>query len=413
MLRRWFAITLWKRVLLGLVLGAAVGFAVGEQAAVLKPVGDLFIRAIKMMVVPLIFTTLVSGVIAMGTTARLGSIGAKAITLYLATTAIAISIGLMLGTVFEPGVGVTFVGVEPSPVASAPPLVDRMLNIVPANPFKALADGDVLALILFGLLFGSGILMAGEKGRPVGDFFESAADVMLQLTHMIMELAPIGVFALIAWVAGTQGVDAFINIFTLVVAVYTGCILHMAVTYGGLIAVQRLPLNRFFRGILDAQLVAYSTSSSSATLPMTMSCVTDNLGVKRTVSSSVLPLGATINMDGTAMYLGILTMFSAQVFGVDLTLADYFLVALTATLVSVGAAGVPSASLFLLATVLQVIDLGPAETALVVGFILPFDRILDMARTMVNVTGDAAVAVTVARMEGELDEDVFRQQAKF
>jgi Na+/H+-dicarboxylate symporter len=408
MLQRWFAITLWKRVLLGVVLGAAVGLTFGESAAVLKPIGDLFVRGIKMMVVPLIFTTLVAGVVSMGSAARLGSIGAKAITLYLCTTAVAITIGLLLGEAFNPGEGISFEGVEPNPVAAAPELVDRLLNIVPANPINALAEGDVLAIILFGLLFGSAILLAGEKGELMGRFFESASDVMLQLTHMVMEFAPIGVFALIAWVAGTKGVEAFVNIFTLIVAVYTGCLLHMLVTYGGLMAVQGLPLKRFFQGILDAQMVAYSTSSSSATLPMTLSCATDNLGVKRTVSSSVLPLGATINMDGTAMYLGILTIFAAQVFGVSLSFTDYLLVAFTATIVSIGAAGIPSASLFLLATVLQVIDLGAAETALVVGFILPFDRILDMARTTVNVTGDAAVSVTVARMEGELNEETFR-----
>jgi Na+/H+-dicarboxylate symporter len=413
MLERWFATALWKRVLLGVILGAAVGFTFGESAVVLKPIGDLFIRGIKMMVVPLIFTTLVAGVVSMGSAARLGSIGAKSITLYLGTTAVAISIGLSLGVLFQPGVGISLADVAPTPVAEAAPLVERLLNIVPANPIKALAEGDVLAVIVFGLLFGSAILLAGDKGKPMGSLFESASDVMLQLTHMVMEVAPFGVFALIAWVAGTKGVEAFVNIFTLIVAVYSGCLLHMFFTYGGLLTLQRLPIKRFFQGILDAQLVAYSTSSSSATLPMTMSCATDNLGVKRTVSSSVLPLGATINMDGTAMYLGILTVFSAQVFGIHMSFADYVLVAFTATIVSIGAAGIPSASLFLLATVLQVIDLGAAETALVVGFILPFDRILDMARTTVNVTGDAAVAVTVARMEGELDEDVFRQQPDY
>ena len=232
MLQRWFATALWKRVLLGVLLGAAVGFTFGESAAVLRPVGDLFIRAIRMMVVPLIFTTLVAGVVSMGSAARLGSIGAKSITLYLGTTAIAISIGLLLGILFEPGVGVTFAGVEPNPVASAPALVDRLLNIVPANPIRALADGDILAVIVFGLLFGSAILLAGEKGRATGQLFESASDVMLQLTHMVMELAPFGVFALIAWVAGTKGVEAFVNIFTLIVAVYTGAVLHMLITYG-------------------------------------------------------------------------------------------------------------------------------------------------------------------------------------
>jgi len=412
MLKKWFAAKLWKRVIGGLVLGVITGLVFGESAAVLKPFGDLFIRAIKMLVVPLIFTTLVTGITAMGGVSKLGSIGVKAIGLYLLTTAVAVSIGLFFGAWFEPGAGMVFEGVTPQAVASAPSAVDRLLGIVPTNPVAALAEGDVLSIIFFALLLGVGILLAGDKGKPLGKVIESAADVMLKITHIVMEAAPFGVFALIAWVAGTQGIQTFRSILVLAVAVYLACIVHAGLTYGGLIrVVLGLPLLRFFRGILDAQAVAYSTSSSSATLPVTMSVVEDNLGVKRTVSSSVLPLGATINMDGTAIYLGIVALFAAQAFGVPVSASDYVLIALTATLTSVGAAGIPSASLFLLATVLQVLDLGETETALVVGFILPFDRLLDMARTTVNVTVDAAVAVAVAKWEGELDEARYRTPA--
>ncbi len=412
MLKKWFAVKLWKRVIGGLVLGVVVGLIFGEQAGSLKPFGDIFIRAIKMLVVPLIFTTLVAGITAMGGVAKLGAIGVKAIALYMATTAVAVSVGLVFGTWFEPGAGVAFEGVTPKPVAAAPGLVERLISIIPTNPIDALATGDVLSIIFFALLFGVGILLAGDKGKPVGSVVESAAEVMLKITHLVMELAPFGVFALIAWVAGTQGVATLTSILTLAVAVYLACIVHAALAYGGLIRiVLNLPLVRFFRGVLDAQAVAYSTSSSSATLPVTMTVAEDNLGVKRTVSSSVLPLGATINMDGTAIYLGIVAMFAAQAFGIDLSAGDYVMIGLTATLTSVGAAGIPSASLFLLATVLQVINLGPEETALVVGFILPFDRLLDMARTTVNVTGDAAVAVAVAKWEGELDEVTYRLPA--
>ena len=413
MLKNWLAIKLWKRVLAGLVLGAIVGLIIGDQAVVLKPLGDLFINAIKMLVVPLIFTTLVAGVSSMGTAAQLGSIGVKAIALYFGTTVLAILIGLFMGGFLQPGAGVDLATATPNPVADAPGLVERLIGIIPENPVAALAEGNVLSIIFFAILFGIGILLAGEQGKPVGRAINSAADVMLQITHLVMELAPFGVFALIAWVAGTQGAATLLNIFTLAVAVYLGCIAHILIVYAGLVKlILGLPIVRFFRGILDAQAVAYSTSSSSATLPVTISCVTENLGVDRSISSSVLPLGATINMDGTALYLGIVSLFAAQAFGLSLDFSDYVLIALTASLASIGAAGIPSASLFLLATVLQVIDLGPTETALVVGFILPFDRLLDMARTAVNVTGDAAVAVTVAKLEGKLDEDVFRRPAQ-
>ncbi len=411
MLAWWFEIKLWKRVIGGLVLGLLVGAVLGESAGPLEYVGKLFVNSIKMLVVPLIFTTLVTGITAMGDVAKLGAIGLKAIGLYTATTAVAITIGLMFGASFGPGRGIELEGGKQETFERSVSILEMLINI-PKNPAAALADADVLSIILFALLFGVGILLAGDKGKPVGDAISSAAEVTLKITHLVMELAPFGVFALIAWVTGTQGLDTLIGAVNLIIAVYLACITHAVLVYGGIVRFGlRLPLVRFFRGILDAQAVAYSTASSSATLPVTMSCAEDNLGIKRTVSSSVLPLGATMNMDGTALYLGIVALFAAQAFGVELSFADYFMIGLTATLVSVGAAGIPSASLFLLATVLEVVNFTDTQTALVVGFILPFDRILDMARTTVNVTGDATVALTVAKWEKQFDEEVYRTPA--
>lgn len=405
-------VPLWGRVFVALVVGAIVGFALPDAVGLTKWLGDVFIRLIKMLVVPLILTTLISGVVAMGDPKRLGSLGLKTISIYMLTTALAISIGLLLGTVFSPGEGVDVSTAEPGPIKDAMPLTERLIGIVPTNPIAALASGDVLAIILFSILFGVAVILAGEKGQPVARVFDSAAEVMLRIAHMVMELAPYGVFALVAYAAGTLGPAALANLAKLAAIVYGGCILHIVLVHGGLISgLLRLPAIRFFRGIFDAQAIAYSTASSSATLPVTMTCVQNNLGVGRTVASSVLPLGATINMDGTALYLGIVAMFAAQVFGVSIGPGDYLVVAVTVTLVSIGAAGIPSASLFLLATVLSVIGIDGASTALIIGFILPFDRILDMMRTVVNVTGDAAVSVAVAKWEGELDEDVFRSQA--
>ncbi len=413
MIQWWFGVLLWQRVLGGLALGILVGLLLGENAVYLKPIGDAFVAAIRMLVVPLIFTTLVAGVTAMGEPAKLGTIGLRAIGLYLLTTLVAVSIGLAFGWLFQPGQGIDFTGVAPNPIAAeAPGLVERLINIIPTNPFESLARGDVLSVIFFAILVGVAILMLGEKGRPVGTLIESGAEVMFQITHWVMEAAPFGVFALIAWVAGTQGIATFQAILVLTLAVSLGCIVHILLVYGGLVrVVLGLPLVRFFRGIFDAQAIAYSTSSSSATLPVTISCAQNNLGIDPAVASSVLPLGATINMDGTSLYLGILALFAAQAFGLPLEAGDYVLVAVTATLASVGAAGIPSASLFLLATVLTVFDVSGDQVALMVGFILPFDRILDMMRTLTNVTGDAAVATAVAKWEGELDEEVFRTPA--
>lgn len=408
MLRKWFEIKLWKRILGALVLGVAVGLIWGEGAENIRWIGDIFIRLIRMLIVPLIFTTLTSGVIAMGDPKRLGSIGGKAIALYLGTTAVAITIGLTLGAIIEPGAGVDLSATEPGVLTKAQTLKETLYAIVPINPVAALARGEVLPIIFFAILLGIGIMLAGEKGEPVARLFQSGAEAMLKITHIVMETAPFGVFALIAWVAGTEGVRVLVNVAWLALALYGGCLLHMVITYGGILkfALRLSPL-RFVQGALDAQMVAYSTSSSSATLPVTISVAENNLGIKPTVASSVLPLGAIVNMDGTALYIGIVALFAAQAFGVSLEMTDYFVIALTATLVSVGAAGIPSASLFLMAAVLGQIGMTDAQTAIVIGFVLPFDRPLDMIRTATNITGDLTVATAVAKWEGEFDEEVF------
>ena len=414
----WFRIKLWKRVFLGLVLGVIFGLVVSQTMEAsaaeallskVKVVGDVFIRLIRMIVVPLVFFTLVAGIFAMGDAKKLGTIGVKAFVLYILTTFMANLMGLAMGLIFQPGKGVDLGGAEPKQMGEAQPLGERLMSIIPENPFAALASGDILAVIFFALLLGVGILLAGEAGAAAGRFFEAVSEAILKATHIIMELAPFGVFGLIAYVAGTQGVATFTAILTLTIAVYLGCALHMLIVYGGLIRlILGLPLLTYLRGVLDAMMVAYSTSSSSATLPVTIQVATENLGIHKSVAGSVLPLGATINMDGTSLYLGIVALFTAQAFGYHLEPQHYFLIALTAALVSIGTAGVPSASLFLLSIVLDVFNVSPEHTALVIGFIFPFDRILDMMRTVVNVTGDTAVATAVAKWEGELDEEVFR-----
>ncbi|MGF1544371.1 MAG: dicarboxylate/amino acid:cation symporter [Parvularculaceae bacterium] len=415
---RWFEIELWKRVLAGLALGVVFGLVVSatmppDAAETLllrvKIIGDVFIRLIRMIVVPLVFFTLVAGIYAMGDPKKLGTIGIKAFALYIATTFFANVIGLLMGTLFQPGRNVDLGGAEAKQLGEAQPIGERLMNIIPTNPFAALVEGDILAVIFFALLLGVGLLMARDEGQPAGRFFEAVSEGILKMTHLIMEIAPFGVFGLIAYVAGTQGVATFTAILSLTLAVYVGAALHMLIVYGGLVRfVLRLPVARFFRGVLDAQMVAYSTSSSSETLPVTIRAVSENLGVRKSVAASVLPLGATINMDGTSLYLGIVALFTAQAFGYQLEPQHYPLIALTAALVSIGTAGVPSASLFLLSIVLDVFEVTPEHAALVIGFIFPFDRLLDMMRTVVNVTGDAAVATTVAKWEGELDETVFR-----
>jgi len=252
---------------------------------------------------------------------------------------------------------------------------DRMLEIIPDNPVAALSEGAVLPMIFFSILIGIGILVAGKPAEPVKIFFDAAAEVVMKITMLVMELAPLGVCALMAWVMATRGVEVLKNLLWLAIALYAACLLQIIFVYGLFIIrlVLRLPMTQFFRGIADAQGVAFSTASSSATLPVSISCAETNLGVDKSVAGSVLPLGATINMDGTAIYLGLVALFAAQAAGIEVTMMQYVLVALMATLVSIGAAGIPSAGLLLAATVLDVVGIDETQTLLVIAFIFPFD----------------------------------------
>ncbi|OWK27996.1 proton/sodium-glutamate symport protein [Sphingomonas mucosissima] len=389
-----------------MVLGAAAGWLLGPAATQIQWVGDLFIRMIRMLIVPLVFVTLVSGVTSIPAPAKLGSIGLKAMALYLATTFVAILFGITGALTLRPGRGVTLEGVAAAAPLSEPvPLGERLMAIVPENVFAAFASGDILAIIFFGILLGAGLLTAGETARPLSRLFQAGSSAMLRITHIVMEAAPIGVFALVASVMGSEGPSAFITVFWLMFVVYIGGALHMIATHGGMVRLlARRPLLGFLTAAREPQLLAFSTSSSAATLPATLEAAVERMHVGRPVASSVIPLGATINMDGTALYVAAVAIFAAQIFGVPLGVGDYATIAFTTMLVSIGTASVPSASLFLMAAVLEVIGITPEQTALVIGFLLPFDRILDMWRTVINVTGDLAVATCVAAIEGELND---------
>ena len=412
MLSAWFRIMLWKRILGALVAGVIIGMLWGSDAASIAWIGDLFVRLIRMVVVPLVFVTLVSGVVSMGDPSKLGSLGVKTLAVYMSTTLAAILIGLTLAAYLQPGIGVDLSLAVPSSVQAPIPLSERLLSIVPSNPIAALAEGNILAIIFFALLVGISLLVIGEKGRPVSELMNASTEMMLKITHWVMEVAPFGVFALIASVAGNQGVSALLDVVILVVCVVLACAAHMLIIHGLIMMriVLRLSAGSFFKGARDAMLVAFSTSSSSATLPVSMSVAENKLGIKPVVASTVLPLGATINMDGTALYVGIVSVFAAQAFGVELTLADYAIMAGSTTLVSVGTAAVPGASLFLMAAVMGAVGITPEQIAIVIGFILPFDRPLDMFRTAVNIGGDLSVSTAVANWEGEFDDEIFNRQ---
>ncbi|ATW02497.1 dicarboxylate/amino acid:cation symporter [Sphingorhabdus sp. YGSMI21] len=406
MLKFWFKIPLWQRVVGALVLGIAAGLFWGPGAESIKWIGDLFIRAIKMLIVPLIFFSLVSGIAALGDLKKLGNVGGKALLLFVTTAIISVSLGLTMGTIFQPGIGLDIslpTGVEiPQPAATSP--TDMILALIPENPVMSMAEGQILPLIIFAMLFGIALLMAGKDAAPIIRGVDAGSVVMQKMTMLVMELTPFGVFALMAWVAGTFGFEALLPLAKMVALNYAGCFIIILVVYPVILkTIAKLPVIDFFRGIVDAQAVAFSTASSNAALPVTLRCVQRNLGVSKSVASFTVALGATINMNGTAMYLGLVALFGAQIYGIDLTWTSYLLIGLTATLGSVGAAGIPGSGLVMMSLVLSSIGV-PLET---IAFVAGINHIMDMMRTMTNVTGDATVAVAVGRMAGEIDVEEY------
>lgn len=402
--QRLQAMPLWQRVLVALVLGAAAGWLIGPPVSAIGWVAELFVRLIRMLIVPLVFSTLAAGIVGMQQPGRMVALGGKAAALYLLTTVAAVGIGLGLAVLLQPGRGIGLGGGTAVAVAPGPSPMEQLLGIVPDNIVAAFADGNVLAVILVAALVGAGVVTAGPVARPLADLLTALAAVMLKITGMVMQLAPIGVFALVAVTMAEQGPQAFVNVGMLVLVVYLGGLLHMGVTHLGLVRLAGgMTAGQFLRGVRAPQLMAFSTSSSAATLPLSITAAETELGVSRPVAAALLPLGATVNMDGTALYVAAVAVFATQVFGVPLAAPDYLLIALTTVLVSVGTASVPSASLFLMAAVLEVTGITPAQTALVIGFVLPFDRLLDMWRTLVNVTGDLAVVRAVSRWEPDTE----------
>lgn len=408
-LRGWFAITLWKRVVAGLVLGALLGMFWPDAAPTVKIVGDLFVRLIKMLVVPVVLITIAAGIAGLGDPRRLGPIGGRTIGLFALTTLIAVSVGMAVGLLVQPGEGIALAGVAPHVLGAAVSPSDQLLSIVPANIIEALARGDMLAIIFTAILLGIGSVLAGEAGKPVVALLQGLAAVLMHIVRIVMEVTPFGVFALIANAVAANGAAVFVNVGWLALCVIVASLAQMLVVHAGLISlVARLPLVRFFRGIVDALAIAFSTASSSATLPVALRVAHDNLGVARPVASTVLPLGAAIGKDGTAMYVGLLGQFALQALGIIPDAQMLVVMLATGALAAFGTAPVPSASLFMLAAMLSAVGVSPEQTALVVGLVLPFDRLLDMTRTVPSASANLTVATLVAKAEGALDEARFR-----
>lgn len=406
----WKNTPLWQKILAALILGLLTGIIFGESAQVLKPVGTLFINLIKMLIMPLVFVTLVTGIISMDDLKKMERIGLKTFFIYLVTTAIAITIGLIVGAILEPGVGVSLETTSVVVAKESPSLIDTLLNIVTKNPFQSFSEGNVLQVIFFAIILGISINLTGEKGEPVKQFFVSFSEAMYKMTEIVMSYAPFGVYGLMAWVTASYGSDVLLSLGQVIIGVYFASVIHMLITFaGGIAFIGKLNPLRFFKGIVETQTVGFTSTSSSGTLPITIQNTTKNLGVSKPIASFVLPLGATINMDGTALYQGVCVMFIAQAFGITLDFDQYIMIILTSTLASIGTAGVPGAGLIMLTLVLTSVGLPIEGVALIAGI----DRILDMARTTVNVTGDAMTSLLIAKSENEFNENIYNGKENY
>ena len=384
----------------------------GTIATKIKWLGDIFIRLLTMIAVPLVIGSLTVGAASLGDIKKFARIGGKTISFYLVTTAVAISIGLIVANLIQPGERMTpetkerLLSVYSKDAetrlqnAEDYDFTQELVKLIPKNPFNAIANADMLQIVIFSLLLGMSLsLIPKSKGDVLIQFFDSLSEAMIKLVNMVMLIAPIGVFALIAATVGEFGFDILGTLFWYAAAVILGLAIHTLGVYSLIVkSFSRLKLSVFFKGLRKAHTIAFSTSSSAATLPVNMECCQDNLGVSKSITGFVLPLGATINMDGTALYQGVAAVFIAQVFGMDLNLIQQLTIVLTATLASIGTAPVPGVGIIMLIIVLKSVGIPEEGIALILGV----DRILDMCRTITNITGDAAIAVAVASTEGEI-----------
>lgn len=397
-------------MLLGLVLGTVFGTFISDSFATdyIKPFGDLFIRLIRMVVVPLVFATIISGVAGIADISKLGRVAVKTLLVYAFTTGVAVIFGLIIAQVVHPGTGLDFSteGLSINEV-KAPALKDTLLNIVPMNPFDALSKGSMLQIIFFAVFFGFILASMGEKGKSLQGFFDGVGEVMIKMTNAVMHYAPIGVFALIAFTVSKHGLAVLLPLLKLVLCSFIATALFFVIVYIPVVRVYvGIPLKRFFKDIAEPWIIGFTTCSSAAALASNL-VATRKLGATKAIASFSIPLGNTINMNGTSIYMGVCAVFAAEIYGIDLTMFDQVTIVLMGIVAAIGTAGVPSAGLIMMSVVFTQVGI-PLEA---VALIASIDRLLDMIRTSANVIGDAFTAICVTKMEGELDSEEFSEES--
>ena len=396
------------QMMLGLILGVIVGAFVSAEFAQtwFRPLGDLFIRLIRMVVVPLVFATLVAGAAGISDVSKLGRVAIRTLLIFMATSAVAVIMGLIIANLIDPGIGVTLSteGLKATQV-KAPSFVKTLLEIVPINPMEAFSKGAILQIIFFAIMFGFCLNALGEKGRGVYEFFDTIGHIMIRMTNIVMRYAPIGVFGLIAFTVARHGLSVLLPLFSLVLTSFLATFCLVFIVLVPMVALLgRTPPVKFLKGIFEPWLIAFTTCSSAAALPANLKAAR-KLGASKSIASFSIPLGNTVNMNGTAVYMGVCAVFAAEVFGIPLSITDQATIVLMGVFAAVGTAGVPGAGLIMTTIVFTQVGIPLEAVALIAGI----DRILDMIRTSINVVGDVASALVVTNLEGDLNKEPYQE----
>jgi len=406
LLKRWAALETWQKILFAMASGIVLGLILGDKATYIKPVGTLFINAIKMMIVPVVFTAIVCAILSMNDPQKMRRIGIKTLALYITSMTIATIIGLTVTTYIAPGAGLTLTLNDHVVVGQMPSVMEAVVNIIPSNVFNAFSTANILQLLVFAIFVGVAINLAGPKAALIKDFFIALSAVVFKLTAIVMKFAPYGIFALLATTVGEFGIHALLPLFKLILAGYLSCLLLCVIFYAGTLRFfAKLKPSHFYKGIAHAFLLGFSSSSSTATLPVSVRCAEENLGVSKGIAGFLLPLGTTLNLNGLAIYLSTATVFAANIYGIHLGFAHYLTLLISIVLTSMGAGGIPGSAIIVMGAVMSSIGLPLGAIPLIAGI----DRIIDMGMTATNVAGDLFATTMIAKSEKELDEVIYNR----
>lgn len=396
----WLSLKIWQKIIIALIAGVITGILLGDKADYLKPIGSLFINAIHMLIVPVIFNAIICAVMAINDPQRMRRVGLKVTIIYIACMVVAASLGLGIATLISPGNGLHLLQSQADSIklGELPTLTDTFINLIPSNPVTAFTQANILQILIFAVLLGIAVNLAGKPAEPVAIFFKGFSSVTFKLAEIVMSFAPYGIFALMAWVTGSFGIKVLIPLLKLVGTVYLCCfLLNLFFSMIILIYIRKNPLH-FFKSITDAMLFALSSCSSAATLPVSMKCAEDNLGISSSISRFLLPLGTTLNLNGLSIYLGVATIFAANVYGVHLSFIQYLTIVFTVVVTCMGAGGIPGSAIIVMGAVMSSVNLPIGVITLIAGV----DRLNDMAQTTTNVIGDLFATYVIAKNENEI-----------